>query len=317
MWRKNYILPGLLFVLLIIFPIVITGKFYQHLMIIIFFYITAAGAWNILGGYAGQISFGHAAFFGIGAYTSTLLLVHSGLTPWIGMIIGAFFSVVFSFAVGYPCFRLGGHYFAIATIALGEILFTVVCNIEAIGGARGIILPILQQSLINFEFHTTKVPYYYIAMAFALSMFLVTYWIERSRMGYYFKAIKEDPIAASCQGINTTRYKAYAMAISAFFISISGSFYAQYALFIDPESVLPLSLSIVFCLIPILGGVGHKWGPVIGASVFIPISEFTRIYFGGGGKAIDTMIYGALIVLISIFQPQGLVGLFTRLKGRE
>jgi branched-chain amino acid transport system permease protein len=317
MLRKNNLLLGFLFLLLIIFPFVIKVKFYQHLMILIFLYITAAGAWNILGGYAGQISFGHAAFFGIGAYTSTLLLVKAGVNPWIGMVLGAVLAVAFSLAVGYPCFRLLGHYFAIATLALGEILITVVSNIEAIGAGRGITLPILKESLINFQFHKSKVPYYYIAMIFAAGMFWVTCLIERSRTGYYLKAIKEDPVAAICLGVNTARYKAYAMGISAFFASISGSFYAQYALFIDPESVMPLSLSIIFCLIPILGGAGTKWGPVIGTCVFIPVSEFTRIYFGGGGKAIDTMIYGALIVLISVFQPEGLVGLFSKLKTKE
>jgi branched-chain amino acid transport system permease protein len=303
--------------LLILFPLVIKVKFYQHLLIMIFLYITSAGAWNILGGYAGQISFGQAAFFGIGAYTSTLLLVHSGVSPWIGMGAGAFLSILFSAAIGYPCFRMLGHYFAIATIAFGEILFIVVSNIEAIGAGRGITLPILKESWVNLEFHKSKTPYYYIALGFALSIFLITHLIERSRMGYYLKAIKEDPVAATCQGINTTRYKSYAIMISAFFTSISGSFYAQYALFIDPESVLALSLSIIFCLIPILGGAGTIWGPIIGTCVFIPLSEFTRIYFGGGGKAIDTMIYGALIVLISIFQPEGLVGLLRKLKGKE
>ena len=316
-FEKKIALSGLVLLLLILFPHLVRTTFYQHLMIMIFFYITASGAWNILGGYAGQISFGHAAFFGIGGYTSTLLLMHFQLSPWIGMFIGAFLSVAFSLAIGYPFFRLMGHYFAIATIALGEILYTIVCNIEEIGGARGLILPILKESFINFEFHKSKVPYYYIAMAFALAMLVTTYLIERSRMGFYLKAINRDPVAASSQGVNIGRYKAYAMAISAFFCAISGTFYAQYALFIDPESMLSISVSIIFCLIPILGGAGNKWGPVIGTCVFIPLSEFTRIYLGGGGKAIDMMIYGALIVVISIFKPAGLIGLFKTSPGRK
>jgi branched-chain amino acid transport system permease protein len=233
------------------------------------------------------------------------------------MVIGAFLAVVVSLALGYPFFKLVGHYFAIATLAIGEILFTIVGNIEAIGGARGLILPILQESFINFEFHKTKVPYYYIAMAFGLSMFLTTYLIERSRMGYYLKAINRDPVAAISHGVNIGRYKAYAIAISAFFTAISGSFYAQYALFIDPESMLSVHVSIIFCLIPIIGGAGTKWGPIIGTCVFIPLSEFTRIYFGGGGRAVHMLIYGSLLVLISVFQPNGLIGLFTNSGGKK
>jgi branched-chain amino acid transport system permease protein len=315
--KRRVIVLGFVALLLIIFPHVIKITFYQHLMIMIFFYITVSGAWNILGGYAGQISFGHAAFFGIGGYTSTLLLIHFHLSPWIGMLIGAFFAVVLSLAVGYPFFKLVGHYFAIATLAMGEILFIIVGNMEGIGGGRGIILPILQESFFNFEFHKSKVPYYYIAMAFGLSMFLTTYLIERSRMGYYLKAINRDPVAASSHGVNIVRYKAYAIAISAFFTAISGSFYAQYLLYIDPPSMLSVHVSIIFCLIPIIGGAGTKWGPVIGTCVFIPLSEFTRIYFGGGGKAIDMLIYGSLLVVVSVYKPMGLVTLFTKSRGKK
>lgn len=315
--KKNIIVFGLVFLSLIIFPHVIKVSFYQHIMIMIFFYITASGSWNILGGYAGQISFGHAAFFGIGGYTSTLLLIYFHISPWIGMAIGAFFAMVFAVAIGYPFFRLVGHYFAIATLAVGEIIYTIVGNIEGIGGARGLILPILEESLINFEFHKSKVPYYYIAMVFSLFMFLTTYFIEHSKIGYYLKAINRDSVAASSQGVNIARYKAYAIAISAFFAAISGSFYAQYALFIDPESMLSVHVSIIFCLIPIIGGAGNKWGPVIGTCVLIPLSEFTRIYFGGGGKAVDMLIYGVLLVVISVFRPTGLIGLFTKTNGNK
>jgi len=152
---------------------------------------------------------------------------------------------------------------------------------------------------------------------FFILTILVTYWIDSSKLGYYFKAIKGDLEGARSLGINVARYKFYALALSAFFTSICGSFYAQYILFIDPDSVFPLMLSIIVCLIATLGGVGTVWGPVIGAFILIPISEFTRIQFGGGGKGTDLIIYGFLIMVISIYQPFGVIGISKRFKKKE
>src|SRR5207247_1307112 len=155
-------------------------------------------------------------------------------------------------------------------------------------------------------------PYYYIALALAAGVFGVTLLVERSRMGYYFRAIREDPGAAESVGVPLTRYKLLAIALSAAFTALGGSFYAQYVLFIDPESALPLSLSILICLVAVLGGVGTVWGPLLGAVVLIPLSEATRVYLGGTGKAVDLMLYGGLIVLVSVLQPAGLMGLLGR-----
>ncbi len=175
-------------------------------------------------------------------------------------------------------------------------------------------MPILPEGLINLEFHSSKVPYYYIAFAIFILTIGATYAIDRSKLGYCFKAIKGDLEGARSLGIDVTRYKFYALALSAFFTSICGSFYAQYVLFIDPDSVFPMLLSIIVCLIATLGGVGTVWGPVIGAFILIPISEFTRINFGGGGKGTDMIAYGFLIMIISIYQPFGVIGLFKRVK---
>jgi len=304
-------------ILLLIYPLILTLPFPRHLMIMIFLYASLGLAWNLIGGYAGQISFGHAIFFGTGAYTSTLMLMKGGISPWVGMLAGGLISIGIAFIIGYPCFKLAGHYFAIATIAIGEIAQQWMLNWDWAGAAVGLTLPILPESLINLEFHSSKVPYYYIAFGiFALSI-LITYWIDRSKLGYYFKAIKGDLEAARSLGIDVTRYKFYALALSAFFTSLCGSFYAQYVLFIDPDSVFPLILSIVICLIATLGGVGTIWGPVIGAFILIPISEFTRIHFGGGGKGTDLIIYGFLIMVISIYQPFGVIGLSKLFKKKE
>jgi branched-chain amino acid transport system permease protein len=284
-------------------------------MIRIFLYALLAQAWNLLGGYCGQISLGNAVFFGIGAYTSSVLGLHWGVSPWLGMLAGVGLAVLVSQAIGFPCFRLRGHYFAIATIGIGEIVQTVAINWDAIGGARGIWLPIRPETLANFQFHRAKWVYYYIALAFVAAVFCVTALLERSRPGYYFRAIREDPDAAQSLGVPLTRYKLLAIACSAAFTAVAGSFYAQYVLFIDPESVLPTSFSILVCLMAVLGGVGTLWGPALGAAVLISLSEATRVYLGGTGKAVDLMIYGGLIVLVAVFQPAGLIGLIRRLGG--
>jgi branched-chain amino acid transport system permease protein len=315
--RNKWIWLGIGIIILIIYPFILTLPFPQHLMIMIFLYATLGLAWNMIGGYAGQISLGHAVFFGTGAYTSTLMLMKLGVSPWAGMVAGGLISIGLAFIIGYPCFKLAGHYFAIATIAIGEIAQQWMLNWDWAGAAVGLTLPILPESFVNLEFHTSKVPYYYIAFGILTLITLVTYWIDRSKLGYYFKAIKGDLEAARSLGINVSRYKFYALALSAFFTSICGSFYAQYILFIDPDSVFPLMLSIIICLVATLGGVGTVWGPVIGAFILIPISEFTRIHFGGGGKGTDLIIYGFLIMVISIYQPFGVIGISKRFKKKE
>ncbi len=316
-FHNKYIWLGLGAAIFLIYPLIFTLPFPRHLMIMIFLYATLGLGWNMIGGYAGQISLGHAVFFGVGAYTSTLMLMKLGVSPWAGMLAGGLLSVGISFIIGYPCFKLAGHYFAIATIAIGEIAQVWMLNWDWAGAAVGLTLPILPESLINLEFHSTKAPYYYIAFGLLILGLLATYGIDRSKLGYYFRAIKGDLEAARSLGIHVTKYKSYALALSAFFTSICGSFYAQYILFIDPDSVFPLMLSIVVCLVATLGGVGTVWGPVIGAFILIPISEFTRIYLGGGGKGTDLIIYGLLIIVISVYQPFGVIGLAKRFRKKE
>jgi branched-chain amino acid transport system permease protein len=292
----------------LVYPFVFTMPFPRHLMIMIFLYAMLAQAWNILAGYCGQISLGNAVFFGLGAYTSSFLMMTWKVNPWVGMLAGMGVAVLVSQAIGWPCFRLRGHYFAIATIAIGEIVQTVFINWDAVGGARGIWMLQTTESLANFQFHTRKWPYYYIALGMALGCWAVTRAIECSKLGYYFRAIKDEPDAAQSLGVNLTRYKLIAIAICAAFTAMGGTFYAQYVLFIDPESVFPLMLSVLICLMAIVGGVGTLWGPVLGAALMIPLSEWTRIALGGSGKALDLIIYGVLIVVIAIVQPAGLMG---------
>jgi len=317
--KKKFIWAAIGLLGVLIYPFFFTLPFPRHLLIMIFLYASLGLSWNFIGGYAGQISLGHVIYFGTGAYTSTLLLMKLGVSPWFGMLAGGGVSVIIAFIIGYPCFRLAGHYFAIATIAIAEIAQVWMLNWDWAGAAVGLTLPILPEAFANFEFHSSKLPYYYIALGIFLIVLGVTYAVDRSKLGYYFKAIKGDLEAAKSIGVNVIKYKFIALAISAFFTSICGSFYAQYVLFIDPDSVFVMALSILACLIATLGGVGTVWGPVIGAFILIPISEMTRIYLGGGGKGTDLILYGLLIMIISIYYPFGVIGIAKRFqkKGTE
>ena len=264
-------------------------------------------SWNIVGGYAGQVSLGHAAFFGIGAYTSTLLLVKFGVNPWFGLLAGGGMAAALSVAFGWSCFRLKGHYFAMATIAVAELVQIFFNEWEFAGAAVGLSVPMDKTgwAWINFA---TKLPYYWLALGLLLVTLAVNLWIERSWLGYYFRAINDEPDAARSIGISIARYKQVALAISAFFTALGGSLYAQKELYIDPASVLSTALSIKMSLVAILGGVGTLIGPVIGSLVLTSIEEFSRVLFGGSGRGTDTIIYAALIIVIAVFYPTGIVG---------
>ncbi len=294
-------------------PLAVGNMFYLHLLILVFLYAMMGGAWNMIGGYAGQVSLGHAVYFGIGAYSSTILFMDYAVSPWLGMLAGVLIAAVVSAVLGYACFRLKGHYFCIATIALGEIFFVLFVNWEFAGGAVGKHIPLTEATFANFQF-IGKTAYYYIALGFLLLQLAFTRFLETSHFGYYFQAIREDQDTARSLGIRITRYKMLAMAFSAVFMAMAGTFYAQYLLFIDPETVLPVMLSIQVCLIAILGGVGTVWGPLLGAFIMIPLSEFSRAWLGGSGSAIDLIIYGLLIMVISAAKPSGLMGFMQDLR---
>ncbi len=294
---------------LIAFPLVFDSPFPHHVMIILFMYALMAQSWNVLAGFCGQVSLGHAAFFGIGAYSAGFLFYAYQISPWIGMLAGVLIAMALAVAIGIPTFRLRGHYFAIATLLIGEGVQIFFQRWEFVGAASGIFLPIVrEQPLLSFQFHGTKLPYYYIILAFLSLACLVVWRLDRTRIGYYFRAIRDEPEAASSLGVNVTLYKSFAFMISAGLMSMAGAFYCQYVLVIDPETVFPLSLSILVVLMAVMGGAGTLWGPLLGAAVLVPLSEVTRIYFGGTGGTLDLMIYGALIVLICIFKPEGLIG---------
>jgi branched-chain amino acid transport system permease protein len=310
--RKDLLVFILFMCILAVVPLFLRDAFLCHILIMIMMYATMSIGWNIIGGYAGQVSFGNAAFFGVGAYTTAILLVNYNVNPWLGMLAGCVLSVGLAVVVGYPCFRLRGHYFAIATIAVGEIMVVIFTNWDYVGAAVGIYMPILEESVTNFEFHSSKIPYYYIILVMLLVAIAVSYFIEESRLGYYLRAIKDDPDGARSLGIDIQKYKMIAFSISAVLTSICGTFYGQYVLYIHPSSTMDLMMSIHLCIIALIGGIGKLFGPVVGAFVFIPLMELTRVYLGSEGQGIDMIIYSLLVIMIAIWRPQGLWALFSK-----
>jgi branched-chain amino acid transport system permease protein len=310
--RNFLITMGCLLAAFAVAPLIIPNVHFQHLMIMLLLYATLSQAWNLIGGYAGQVSFGHAVFFGIGAYAAMAPLNQWGLTPWIGMIIGGLVATIVAVIIGFPVFRLKGHYFAISTFAVAEVVRELFSNWNWVDGPIGLDAPVLDPGWANFMFYKTKFPYHYTALIIFLLVTYVTFRMERSRMGYYFRAIKQRPEAAQAMGVNISLYKQYALMISAFFTAICGSFYGLYVLHIEPATVLSLDISIKIVLITALGGTGSLWGPLLGAMILIPLQEYSRIWLGGTGMGIDLIVLGALIVLICIFEPRGIVGLYKR-----
>jgi branched-chain amino acid transport system permease protein len=291
-------------ILLALLVAVVQNAFVLHLLIMVFTSVALGLAWNFIGGYGGQLSFGHAAFYGIGAYTSTLLFVHLGVTPWLGMIAGGFLAVIASLVLGIPCFRLRGTYFALATIAFAEVLrILVVYFKEFTGGSIGIVLK-FNPGLLNLMFKNRE-PFAYIALGFMALTYYLSIWIENSRLGYYLTALKENEDGARALGINTYRCKLIALMISAFLTALIGSFFAQYLTFIEPESEFSLGLSIAMTLPVMIGGIGTALGPVIGAFIITPLQELLRIYISGEHQGLQHIIYGIVLVVVVVCIPQG------------
>lgn len=313
--NKHIVLTAALLAACLALPAVIDAS-HLNMIILVLMAAQLGVAWNMVGGYAGQVSLGHAAFFGLGAYTSTLLLVKLGINPWLGSLAGGGVAALLSLAFGWSCFRLKGHYFAMATIAVAELVQIFFTEWEYGGAAVGLYVPMDKQGWLWMNF-ATKLPYYWLALGLLVITLAANWWIERSFLGYYFRAIKDEPDAARSIGIDIARYKQIALSLSAFFAALGGSLYAQKELFIDPGSVLPTALSIKMALVTILGGVGTLFGPVIGSVVLTSIEEFTRIIFGGTGRGTDVIIYASMIILIAVYYPTGLLGWVRSFKDRR
>jgi branched-chain amino acid transport system permease protein len=307
--RREVIVGAVVLLVLAVLPLPIRDVYAQNLIIITLLFAGLSQAWNILGGYCGQISLGHALYMGIGAYVSTLLFVNLGVPPTVGMFAGGAVAGLCALLVGWPCFRLSGHYYAIATVVVGEIGYLLFLNWDWVGAATGIFVPFKGESLIDLQFRTTKLPFHYVVLAFVALTWVVAFLIEGSRWGYSWRAVRDDVVAARSLAVRVFPSKMAAAAISGALTGMGGAIYAQYVGYIDPDSILAGHLSILIALPAVLGGVGTLWGPLVGAAVLLPLSELTRSYLGGGGQGVDLMIYGGLIVVVSLARPAGLVSL--------
>jgi len=313
--KKNLLYFVAFGAVLMLIPLFVRNNFYIHNLIMIFFWATLTCSWNIIGGIAGQISLGHAAFFGIGAYTSTILYLNLGISPWIGLLCGGLLATVVAAGISYPCFKLRGPFFTLATIAFGEVVAILATYFrELTGGAVGLLIP-FKPGIWNLMFRE-KIYYYYIMLVVLMLVIFITYKIATSKMGYYLLSLREDDEAAGAIGINTARYKLYAVMVSAFFAGVAGVFYAQYILFIEPKTVFSAELSTQFALMSIIGGLGTVVGPILGAFILTPLGEFLRAWLGGSYSGLHIAIYGFILIVVVLMMPEGVVvWLNSRVRG--
>jgi branched-chain amino acid transport system permease protein len=289
---------------------------HKDVVVLSFLWAGLALAWNIAGGFAGQISFGHAAFFGIGAYTSTILIVKADISPWVGLWIGAAISGMVGVLLSLICARLRGPFFILSTLAVAEVIRIIALNwAELTGGPEGIAIPPVP-SLANMVF-ATKAEYALLMFVYLIAVYLITKVIDGSRYGYYLRATRDDEDAASAGGINPLFMKVSAMGVSAFFASVGGSLFAQYFLYLDPTHVISPELSFQFALLPALGGLGTAIGPILGAFVIIPISELLRSTFGDSLAGLHLAIYGAVVIVVMLYFPGGNYESLDRLLKRK
>ena len=295
---------GVLLVMLALLPWV-QDPYYIDIVIMTFIWATVASAWNISGGYAGQFSLGHAGYLGIGAYTSTLLYLNFGISPWIGMIIGGVAAMLFAFLIGIVCFRLRGPFYTLATIAFAELIHISTIQLRDVTqGSMGLQLP-YEPGFLHLIFEEPKT-YAFLAFFLMVLVYGISSGIQRSRLGYFLVAMREDADAARSLGINVTFLKLASTGLSAFLTAICGTFLAQYILFIEPENILSLPLSIQIAMIAIVGGMGSAAGPIIGSILLTPLGILLRGY-ATDISGLHLFIYGLLLVVIVLYLPNGLV----------
>ncbi len=313
---RSSIGPIALAAALAIYPLVFSGAFYLDVGVAVLLAAVSASAWNIVGGYAGQVSVGHAMFFGLGAYLPLLAYQSFGLPPILGVPLGAALSLLLALVVGVPTFRLSGHYFSMATIAVAELIRLVASTWDFVGAAIGLQGPAVGRGWWDLTFRS-ELPYYYLFLVVLGVLLLATHRIGRSRFGYYLRAIKASERAARSLGVPVRRIKLQALMLSAGFTSVAGSLYAIKTGFVDPDSGLGILISVQMVIIAALGGAGTLYGPLLGAIILVPLQTATNSWLGGGGTGLTYIVYGGIIVLIARFEPGGLLDLWSRLRARS
>ena len=312
----SWVWPAFWLVVALAYPLVFTSPFQQRLGALVLLYAIAASAWNIVGGYAGQISIGHVVFFGCGAYGALAGYVHFGLPPIAGIPLGIAASVAIAALIGVPTLRLSGHYFSMATIAVAELARLLVTNSEMLGAAVGLSGPTVPRSMLDLSF-ISAVPYYYLFLATLLLTLFLTWRMENSRMGYYLRAINGSERAARSLGAAAPKYKLYAFLLSAGLTAVAGGLYATLFGFVDPESGLGILTSVKMLIMAALGGAGLLFGPLVGAAILVPLEEISNNLLGGKGAGLTFVVYGAVIMLLARFLPGGLLDLVRRVRLRR
>ena len=304
-------------VVLLLLPQVVQSSFAIDIFIRILLFSFIGVAWNLMGGYAKQLSLGHAAYFGLGAYTSTLLEVNYGISPWIGMIAGGVVATLASLPIGWLCFRLRGPYFTIATIATAQVLMLIFLKFRDFAwGAEGTTVPNLGSAPLMMQFEG-KAAYYYVVLGMLVIGLWITHLIERSWIGYYLVAIGEDEDAAEAIGVNAPKVKRDIYMISAFLTALAGTFYTQYIYFIDPATAFSFNISIEAALVSIVGGIGTLWGPVIGTVLLETTSALLQSWLGSSIGGVQLTVYSLILMAVILWRPTGLIGVATEFYQRH
>jgi branched-chain amino acid transport system permease protein len=316
---KIRVAPCVAIAALALLPLLLDPRGYWiRVLTITLLFAAMAQAWNIVGGLANQISLGHAAFFGIGAYTSTVLLLKFGISPWLGMLAGGTLGGLAAFVIAIPTMRLQGHYFALATLAFGEVM-RVIANVwtSLTGGPGGLSIPFVPPSFAAYSFKVLR-PHAYIALAALVVVTVIFEAIRRGAMGYRLRAIKQNLAAAEVVGVDTTRVKLKAAVISGALTAMLGTLYAQLAVFFDPDTVFGIAgISIRIALIAIVGGVGTAAGPVLGAFFIIPLEEIMNDLLSSRAAGLSQLVFGLILIAVILWQPRGFITLFTSWQTRK
>jgi branched-chain amino acid transport system permease protein len=305
--KKRYVLiAGAGFVCLALFPLLKPDIYYLSAFFSLFMFAALSLSWNVFGGYTGYQNFGHAAPFGIGAYTSAMILLKLGLSPFYTCIIGGVFAAIIAGIISYPCLKLRGPYFVLVTLCLGLAARIVVINIQWLGSSTGIYLPFMKVSMF-----TNRVIFYEVMLALFVLMILICVWVESSKYGLGLRAIFHDEDSAETQGVNAAKLKTGAYILSAFTGGLIGGIYSYYRGYIHPDFIFDINISLFVVLMSLLGG-RQKWiGPVAGAAIVVVISEVLSAYINIGAE-ISRIIFGLLLVIVIMYLPDGLIGIFGR-----
>jgi branched-chain amino acid transport system permease protein len=301
-----YLIPAI-FIPALALPQFATSYFFLNTLIYVLLFVGLGQSWNIIGGYAGQISLGHAVMFASGAYTTGILFIYYDITPYVGLFASGLLAAAVGLILGALTFRLRYHYFSIATLAATLGAYVVFLQWGWIGGAVGLEYPLSQIGEPLSLMFSSRELYFYVMWVFALGTTLLVYQLHISKLGIYLKAIDIDQELAENAGISAFWYKMYAMGLSSFVAGIGGGLFAQYVLFIEPRILLELIRNVEFVLIPVIGGLGTVLGPIVGAVVYIFTREYTRTLLGGTQTGLSWVIFGMVLIVISVYRPNGLI----------